>query len=46
MTEGTWKLGVFVDEKATDEQADKLVKVFTGQLGGPMAGLTPLVGEV
>jgi hypothetical protein len=37
---------VFVDENATEEQADKLVKVFTGQLGGPMAGLAPLVGEV
>jgi hypothetical protein len=46
MTEGNWKLGVFVDENAADEQADKLVKVFTGQLGGPMAGLAPLVGEV
>jgi hypothetical protein len=46
MTEGNWKLGVFIDENATEEQADKLVKVFTGQLGGPMAGLVPLVGEV
>ena len=46
MTDGNWKLGVFVDENATDEQADKLVKVFTGQLGGPMAALAPLVGEV
>ena len=46
MTEGNWRLGVFVDDKASDEQADKLVKVFTGQLGGPMAGLTPLVGEL
>jgi hypothetical protein len=46
MTEGNWKLGIFVDENATDEQADKLVKVFTGELGGPMAGLAPLVGEV
>src|SRR4026209_2694532 len=46
MTEGNWKLGIFVDENATDEQADKLVKVFTGQLGGPMAGLAPPVGEV
>jgi hypothetical protein len=46
MTDGNWKLGVFVDEHATDEQADKLVKVFTGQLGGPMAALAPLVGEV
>jgi hypothetical protein len=46
MTEGNWRLGVFVDEKATEEQADKLVKVFTGELGGPMAGIAPLVGEV
>jgi hypothetical protein len=46
MTDGNWKLGVFVDEQASDEQADKLIKVFTGQLGGPMAGLVPLVGEV
>jgi hypothetical protein len=46
MTEGNWKLGVFIDERATDEQADKLVAVFGGQLGGPMAGLAPLVGEM
>src|SRR3954465_18517 len=37
---------MFVDDRATDEQLDKLVKVFGGQLGGPMAGLAPLVGEV
>jgi hypothetical protein len=46
MTEGNWKLGAFVDSTASEEQADKLVKVFTGQLGGPMAGLAPLIGEV
>jgi hypothetical protein len=46
MTEGNWRLGVFVDERATDDQLDKLVKVFGGQLGGPMAGLVPLVGEM
>ncbi len=46
MTDGNWRLGVFVDERASDEQAEKLVQVFTGQLGGPMAGLAPLVGEV
>jgi hypothetical protein len=45
-TEGNWRLGVFIDDQASDEQADKLVKVFTGQLGGPMAGLAPLVGEL
>jgi hypothetical protein len=46
MTEGNWKLGVYVDQEASDEQFDKLVKVFSGQLGGPMAGLAPLIGEV
>jgi hypothetical protein len=46
MTDGNWKLGMFIDESASDEQADKLGKVFTGQLGGPMEGLAPLVGEV
>jgi hypothetical protein len=45
MTEGNWKLGAFVDA-ASDEQADSVVKVFTGELGGPMAGLAPLIGEV
>ena len=46
MTEGNWRVGVFVDEKATDEQADKLTGVFSGQLGGPMAALGPLIGEM
>ncbi len=46
MTEGNWRLGVFIDEDATDEQLDKLVQVFGGQLGGPMGALAPLVGEV
>jgi hypothetical protein len=46
MTEGNWRLGVFVDDNATDQQFEKLVQVFSGQLGGPMAALTPLVGEM
>src|SRR6201989_558260 len=46
MTDGNWKLGVYVDDGASDEQFDKLVKVFGGQLGGPVAGLGCLVGEV
>jgi hypothetical protein len=46
MTEGNWRLGVFIDERASDEQFDKLLQVFTGQLGGPMAALAPLVGEM
>ena len=45
MTEGNWRVGVFVDA-AHDDQFDRLVEVFGGQLGGPMAGLAPLIGEM
>jgi hypothetical protein len=46
MTEGNWRMGAFVDERADDDQFDKLVQVFGGQLGGPLAMLAPLVGEM
>jgi hypothetical protein len=46
MTEGNWRIGLFVDDQASDEQAEKLTAVFGGQLGGPMAALGPLVGEM
>jgi hypothetical protein len=45
MSEGNWRLGVFLDAAASDEQAEKLGAVFGGQLGGPMEALTPLVSE-
>jgi hypothetical protein len=45
MTEGNWRLGVFIDAAASDEQAEKLGAVFSGQLGGPMEALGPLIGE-
>jgi hypothetical protein len=44
--EGNWKTVVFVDDGATDEQQAALLKVFTGELGGPVADLAQLVGEV
>lgn len=45
MSEGNWRLGVFLDAAASDEQAEKLGAVFSGALGGPMEALGPLVGE-
>jgi hypothetical protein len=45
MSEGNWRVGAFVDAAASEEQAAKLVAVFSGALGGPMAGLGGLVGE-
>jgi hypothetical protein len=45
MADGNWRLGTVIDVKASDEQAEKLLAVFSGELGGPMAALGPLVGE-
>jgi hypothetical protein len=45
MADGNWRVGVFMDEDANEEQADKLGAVFSGQLGGPMEALSGLVGE-
>src|SRR4051794_24888660 len=45
MTDGNWRVGVFIDGAASDEQAEKLGAVFGGQLGGPMEALGPLIGE-
>ena len=46
MTEGNWRVGVFIDDAASEDQFERLVQVFSGQLGGPMAGLAPLIGEM
>jgi len=46
MTEGNWRVGVFIDDAASEDQFDRLVQVFSGQRGGPMAGLAPLIGEM
>lgn len=45
MTEGNWRIGVFIDAVASDDQAEKLGAVFSGALGGPMEALGPLIGE-
>ena len=45
MTDGNWRLGVFIDSKASEEQATALGAVFSGALGGPMEALGPLIGE-
>ena len=45
MSEGNWRVGMFMDERATDEQAQKLGGIFSGQMGGPLANLVPLISE-
>lgn len=46
MSDENWRVGVFMDAAASQEQADKLGAVFSGQVGGPRAMLAPLIGEM
>jgi len=42
----SWKAVVFVDDRATPEQEQVMLRLFTGQLGGAVADLAGLIGEV
>lgn len=44
--EGNWTAAIFVDENASEEQEKALLKVYTGQAGGPVAELAKLIGKV
>lgn len=46
MIEGNWKVGLFIDAGASEQQSAKLAGVFSGQMGGPMAGLAPLISDI
>jgi hypothetical protein len=46
MLDGNWRVGLIIDDTASKEQADKLAGVFSGQMGGPMASIAPLIGQV
>ncbi len=43
---GNWRAVVYVDDGSTAQQQEALLKVFTGQLGGAIADLAGLIGEV
>jgi len=43
---GNWKAAVFVDDGASDEQHQAIIDVWTGKLGGPVADVAQLIGEV
>lgn len=44
--EGNWRVTMFIDDGATDEQAAALQAVYSGEQGGPIVDLIQLVGEV
>ncbi len=45
LTSGGWKLGIVVDDGASDEQADALERIFKGDEGGPFADFAGLTDE-
>jgi len=45
MSEGNWAVGLLLDARATPEQQQALTAVASGQAGGPMAALAPLIGQ-
>jgi len=46
MSDGNWRVGVYLDDNASDPQAERLGSVLSGQLGGPPAMLGGLIGEM
>ncbi|MHA6795846.1 DUF1326 domain-containing protein [Pseudonocardia bannensis] len=43
---GGWKVVVYVDDRCSEEQQQALLSVFSGQLGGAVADLAALIGEI
>lgn len=46
MGQGNFTVGLIVDEGASDQQVEAIRTIATGEAGGPMAALAPLVGSV
>jgi hypothetical protein len=43
---GNFRIALYLDEGTSDAQQEALLNVYTGKLGGPVAELAKLVGEV
>ncbi len=44
--QGNWRVVVVVDDKATPQQEEAILNVYTGKQGGPVADIVKLIGEV
>lgn len=45
ITAGNWKVGIVVDDGASDEQAAAVDRIISGEEGGPFGDFKPLIGE-
>ena len=43
---GNWKVRMYIDDKASAAQKDAMLAVWSGKLGGPIADMAKLIGEV
>jgi hypothetical protein len=46
MIKGNWQVGLIIDQRASAEQQQAIAGIASGQAGGPMAALGPLVGKM
>jgi hypothetical protein len=46
MLQVKWRVALYVDQRATQTQRDGLAQIFSGQAGGHLSSLAPLIGEV
>ncbi|HEV3104275.1 MAG TPA: DUF1326 domain-containing protein [Trinickia sp.] len=46
MMQTKWKVALYVDERGTPDQQQAMGAIFSGQAGGPLAALGPLIGDV
>ena len=44
MADGDWTVGLIVDDRASPEQQGALTAICSGEAGGPMANVAPLIG--
>lgn len=46
MTDGGWRVALYLDDRADEAQRTSLERIFSGSAGGHPANLSPLIGEV
>jgi hypothetical protein len=46
MAESKWRVALYLDDRATEDQKDALLKIFSGQAGGHPKVLADQIGEV
>jgi hypothetical protein len=44
--QGNWQIVVFMDDKASPQQEGAILSAWSGKLGGPLADMAKLIGEI